>query len=80
MYNPEQDGRRSAPKAYVASLEEKIRVLEGVLQAHGIDDKTPLPQQPRASSKEKDVPPPVDTGERLKVCGSMTESCVWLPS
>lgn len=50
MYNPEQDGRRSAPKAYVASLEERIRALEGVLSAHGIDEHTPMPE-----SKPKDL-------------------------
>lgn len=64
MYNAEADGRRSAPKAYVASLEEKIRVLEGVLHAHGIDEQTPMPQ-PKTERIEPEVP--VDSGERLKV-------------
>ncbi|KAL1407380.1 hypothetical protein Q8F55_006802 [Vanrija albida] len=38
VYNPEQDGRRSAPKAYVSALEDRIRLLEGALRAHGIND------------------------------------------
>ncbi|WOO84843.1 Nitrogen assimilation transcription factor nit-4 [Vanrija pseudolonga] len=39
VYNPEQDGRRSAPKAYVSALEDRIRLLEGALRAHGINDE-----------------------------------------
>ncbi|GMK56845.1 hypothetical protein CspeluHIS016_0306850 [Cutaneotrichosporon spelunceum] len=37
VYNPEADGRRSTPKAYVAALEERVRVLEGMLKTAGLE-------------------------------------------
>lgn len=40
IYNPEADGRRSTPKAYVSALEERVRVLERMLRSHGLDAGT----------------------------------------
>jgi hypothetical protein len=38
VYNTEQDGRRPAAKAYVAALEDRIRVLEKLLEKHGLTE------------------------------------------
>lgn len=69
VYNPEQDGRRSTPKAYVASLEERIRVLEGMLHTAGVDEEgTAKPAVTVSSADKMEETPVVDSGEdRLKV-------------
>jgi hypothetical protein len=36
VYNTEQDGRRPAAKAYVAALEDRVKVLERLLEKHGL--------------------------------------------
>lgn len=38
MYNTEQDGRRPAAKAYVAALEDRVKVLERLLEKHGLGE------------------------------------------
>lgn len=66
MYTPEQDGRRSTPKAYVASLESRVRSLESILKSHGI---SPTAVDDAADDQDsKRALKPVNHGsDRLKV-------------
>lgn len=66
MYTPEQDGRRSTPKAYVASLESRVRSLESILKSHGISP-TAI-DEGTSEDKDKKALKPVNHGsDRLKV-------------
>lgn len=66
VYTPEQDGRRSTPKAYVASLESRVRSLESILKSHGISP-TAI-DEGTSEDKDKKALKPVNHGsDRLKV-------------
>lgn len=68
IYNPEADGRRSTPKAYVSALEERVRVLERTLRSHGLDAGTGSGNGSGEVKIEREDFLPVDTGlDRLKV-------------
>lgn len=53
MYSTEQDGRKPVTKPYVEALEQRIKVLEGLLQERNGSGKTQLhvrrPSDPSAS-------------------------------
>lgn len=68
IYNPEADGRRSTPKAYVSALEERVRVLERTLRSHGLDTGAAAGAGAGEVKIEREESSPVDAGlDRLKV-------------
>lgn len=71
VYNPEADGRRSTPKAYVAALEERVRVLEGMLKTAGLEASATIGDaKPEPSDNEG---APENAGlDRLKVGCSLS--------
>lgn len=66
VYNPEADGRRSTPKAYVAALEERVRVLEGMLKTAGLEASSSTGET-KAEQSENDTAPEAAGLDRLKV-------------
>lgn len=68
VYNPEADGRRSTPKAYVSALEERVRVLERTLRSHGLDTGSGAGSVSGEVKIEREESLSVDAGlDRLKV-------------
>jgi hypothetical protein len=64
VYNPEADGRRSTPKAYVAALEERVRVLEGMLKNAGLEAGA---GEAKSEPPEGETTPETAGLDRLKV-------------
>jgi hypothetical protein len=52
VYNTEQDGRRPAAKAYVAALEDRVKVLERLLEKHGLGEDGEVSEEVTHASKE----------------------------
>lgn len=66
VYNPEADGRRSTPKAYVAALEERVRILEGMLKTAGLEASASAGEA-KSEPPEDDKAPENAGLDRLKV-------------
>jgi hypothetical protein len=52
VYNTEQDGRRPAAKAYVAALEDRVKVLERLLEKHGLGEDGQVSEEVTHASNE----------------------------